>query len=330
MNWIIRSYALFVCLWFVTYLFFQDAWWLLVVLDKFAEYFVLASVPLFLLSLITRKTLTIMLALCALLVCGYFYAPLLVPKNNMLANPAVTPLRVATYNIWNHSTDLQRVASLAMASQADIIAVQELTDEQRATFVELMSVAYPHYYVSQPIYGGTTALFSKLALNNIQELDFNIDRPAVLADVNYEGVVVTVVSAHLNPSFWAYHDQPLLDIPGNYHQYIKDQNTQARRIIDAVKARVSSSAAIVACDCNSQETASTNRLLKTYFKDAFRSVGFQLGEPIESNLKYERKLTHIDYVWFVGDLSPSAVYRARASAGSDHAPVMADFYLNSP
>jgi len=264
------------------------------------------------------------MALCAILVASFFYAPLLVPSNRQLA-AAEPELRIATYNIWNHNIDLQAVVEQINALNVDVIAVQELTDVQQASFIEQMSATYPHYYISEQVYGGTTGLFSKLPLSNVQALNFNIDRPAILADVMVDAMVVTVVSAHLNPSYWAYHDKPLLEIPGNYHQYIKDQNAQARMIIDAVQVRENSHAIVLACDCNSQETASTNRLLRSYFKESFRSVGFQLGQPDEAALQYERKLNHIDYIWFTGSINPTAVYRARESAGSDHAPVVADF-----
>jgi len=196
------------------------------------------------------------------------------------------------------------------------------------TTISLLSKTYPHYYVSRPVYGGTTALFSKLPLTNTQELEFNIDRPAIIADVEYTSKVVTIASAHLNPSFWAYNNQPLLDIPGNFHDYIKDQNTQARMIIEAVKSRTNSTASFLACDCNSQETASTNRLLRTYFEDSFRSIGFQTGETNQPTLKFERDLSHIDYVWFQGNAEVGGVYRSIETAGSDHAAVVADFILN--
>lgn len=326
MNFVIRLYTIFVSLWFVTNLFFQDTWWLLVVLDKFAEYFLVAAVPIFIFSLASKKIVTILSAAVPIVVAGYFYIPLLNPKI-AVTQPALQRLSVATYNIWNHNTDLEGVVELVNAADADVIAIQELTDVQQAEFAERMLVTYPYYYISQQVYGGTTAMFSKLELTNIQELDFSIDRPAILADVHYGDVVLTVVSAHLNPSFWAYHDKPLLEIPQNYHQYIKDQNMQAQTIIDAVKLRTESHATFLACDCNSQETASTNKLLRTYFEDAFRATGFQMGEPELEQFKFERDLSHIDYVWFVGNISPHAVYKAVESAGSDHAPVVATFFI---
>jgi|GEM_PF-1353156 len=328
MNLILRTYSLFVSLWFAVNLFLQDSWWLPVGLDKFAEYFLAASIPLFLLALLTRKSLTIILGIIPILVASYFYLPLFIPEQQVALKPDSSPIRIATYNIWNHNTDLKRVVKLVNDINADVIAVQEMTNVQKAEFVERMSVTYPYYYVSKPIYGGTTALFSKLVLSDIQELDFDIDRPAVLANVTHEGELITVVSAHLNPSFWAYHDQPLQEIPGNYHQYIKDQNTQALVIIDALKLRLESSASVLACDCNSQETASTNKHLRSYFKDTFRTLGYQFGTPAEQKFKFERKLSHIDYIWFSGNVHPSAIYRAKEAAGSDHAPIVADFYIS--
>lgn len=331
MHFVIRIYAIFVFLWFMTNIFLQDAWWPLVVLDKFAEYFLVAAVPLLVLSLVLnsrvlKKRSTILLALIPVVVAGYFYAPLLKPNFISGKPPSLPDFSIATYNIWNHNTNLPGAVKITNATNADVVAIQELTDVQQAEFIERMSVIYPHYYVSQPVYGGTTALFSKFELENIQELDFDIDRPAILADIRVGGSVLTVVSAHLNPSFWAYHDRPLLEIPKNYHQYIKDQNTQAQMIIDAVKLRKDSAAAFLACDCNSQETASTNKLLRTYFKDTLREIGFQLGRrPVNGRLKYELDLSHIDYIWFAGNVTPRAIYRARESAGSDHAPVMAEF-----
>ena len=329
MNLLIRLFSIFVLIWFVLNLAFQDIWWPLVVLDKFAEYFLAAVVPVFILSLFTKKGFTKVIAGIALLVPLYFYAPLIIPNKGDPTETEIRDLRVGTYNLWNHNKDLTKVVALINSTDADVMAMQEITDVQEAELITLMTPTYPHYYISQQVYGGTTGLFSKIELHNVQELDVGIDRPSILADLDYAGHVITVVSAHLNPSFWAYHDKPLLEIPGNYHQYIKDQNTQARMIIEAAKLRPASSATILACDCNSQETASTNRLLETFFEDSFAYKGFQFGQPTEAALKYERDLSHIDYVWFSGMIKPRAVYRAKESAGSDHAPILADFFIES-
>ena len=330
---LLTAYCGFVALWFLCNRLFQDAFWLPVVLDKFAEYFLLPSLLIFLLSLFLGNARLSVLTLIPMGIAAYFYLPLYFPlKQNISETQAGfsnTLLRVGTYNIWNHNKNLDSVVTIINESQADVIAIQELTEEQKPEFISLMQKTYPHYHVSRPVYGGTTALFAKKPLNKIQELDFNIDRPAILADVNVGDVIVTVVSAHLNPSFWAYNNKPLLQIPGNYYQYIKDQNSQAQMIIDASMARTESSAVILACDCNSQETASTNRLLGRFFSESLRYLGWQKGWPKEKMLRFERNLRHIDYVWFHGSTEPVSVYRGKETAGSDHAPVLADFKLHA-
>ena len=312
-------------LWFIANQFFQDTFWGIVVLDKFGEYFLFASIPVFIVALLSMKKVAIFSATPPLMVCGYFFLPFFLQFQTPQAQSADVYLRVATYNIWNHNDDLDAVVKLINSSGPDVIAIQEITEAQRAKFVDLLSVAYPYYHVSKPVYGGTTALFSRIELQNLIELDSGIDRPAIVADFEWQGKLISIVSAHLNPSFWAYYQKPWLEIPGNYLQYIKDQNTQAQMIIDALKTRTDSIAHFLSCDCNSQETASTNRLLNSLFKETFRSLGWQLGDPIESNLRYERDLSHIDYIWYTGDVEPIAIYRSRGSAGSDHEPLFADF-----
>jgi len=325
MKKLLYSYVIFVSIWFLGNQFFQDTWWGIVVLDKFAEYFLLAAVPVFVLSALARQLPTLLIAVIPVLVCGYFYLPFFTKLPATATTSRAEHFRVATYNIWNHNKSITTVAEIIRSSDSDVIAIQEVTEAQRTDLIDAVSQHYAYYYVSKPIYGGTTALFSRYPLENVLELDFQIDRPAIVADLVWNGHRTTVVSAHLNPSFWSYHEQPWQKIPGNFHQYIKDQNKQASMIIDELNNRADSVAAFLACDCNSQETASTNKLLASYFKDTLRAVGLQLGSPSDSSFAYERNLGHIDYVWFNGLASPIAIYRAKETAGSDHNPVIADF-----
>lgn len=263
-------------------------------------------------------------------ITAYFYAPLFWPITKPPQTTNAADIRIATFNIWNHNKDFQGITTIINDINADVIAIQELTEEQKPQLKTMLLPTYPHHYISQTIYGGTTALFSKHPLENIQELDFGIDRPAILADMTVNGIKMTAISAHLNPSFWAYHNKLWREIPAAYHQYIKDQNTQASMIVEAASKRSQSQAIFLACDCNSQETASTNRVLGAFFKDAFRTIGWQLGSPTEENLAYEHKLSHIDYIWFNGEVTPLGVYRAKNTAGSDHNPIVADFKFERP
>jgi len=79
LNLVVRTYGLFVFAWFIVNRLYQDSFWLFVVLDKFAEYFLVLSVPVLILAFFTRKALTVGSALLALTVTAFFYMPLLKP-----------------------------------------------------------------------------------------------------------------------------------------------------------------------------------------------------------------------------------------------------------
>jgi len=96
-------YALFVLLWFVANRLVQDIAWPLAVLDKFAEYFLAASIPVFLLALMSFNLKTVIAGLIPVLITGYFYLPLLIPNKNSHNTDSSQALRIATFNIWNHN-----------------------------------------------------------------------------------------------------------------------------------------------------------------------------------------------------------------------------------
>ena len=322
---IVLIYAVFVTVWFFFNRFMQDAWWGLTVLDKFAEYFLLPACAICLLSAFSRKISTTIFSLVPALISIFFYWSFFVPIKPGVEVQEIDRFRVATYNIWNQNDDIGNVISAINNTYSDVIALQEITEEHRLPLIDGLISTYPHYHISKPVYGGTTALFSRHPLSDIYEHDVQIDRPSIIANVSWYDKQITIVSAHLNPSFWAYWQQPWHKIPGNYQQYIKDQNMQVSSVIETIELRPDTDATILACDCNSQETASTNRLLSGQFNDVLKSVGWQIGDTGSENLRFERKLTHIDYIWYSGAIVPKSIYRGNQTAGSDHEPVIADF-----
>jgi len=324
---VISFYAIFLITWFLANQFIQDSWWGLVVLDKFAEYFVLPAGLFLVLSFFTKSKTTIAVAVIPVLIFLYFYGSFFYPITSRDGAGEGQYLRVATFNIWNHNQDLEQVATAVISTEADVIALQEITEAQEKDLIAGLKSQYPYYHISKPIFGGTTAIVSRYPLGDVKEIDIGIDRPSIIANIVWEDNPVTLISAHLNPSFWAYWRQPWKKIPGNYLQYIRDQNQQVLAIQSELAQRGRAKTAILACDCNSQEAASTNRLLRKTFKDAFRSIGWQLGSTNSPHLSFEQNLMHIDYIWYSGNAVPIAVYRGAQTAGSDHEPVIADFKI---
>lgn len=174
------------------------------------------AIPVFIVGLFSRKKQTILVSFLPLLIFAFFYAPFLRPVSATAIAGTDNRFRVATYNIWNHNKDIAQVVEVINEMSADVIALQEITDDQRTQLVSGLAKTYPYNHISKPVYGGTTSIFSRLPLSNVIEIDIQIDRPSIVADLVWNEKVVTVVSAHLNPSFWAYWRQPRREIPGNY------------------------------------------------------------------------------------------------------------------
>ncbi|MGF1524391.1 MAG: endonuclease/exonuclease/phosphatase family protein [Leptolyngbyaceae cyanobacterium] len=231
---------------------------------------------------------------------------------------------MSTYNILNSNKNIDGLLAVIEQADSDLLAIQELTERLRSQIMDRLTQAYPYYYVSTPIRGGTTALFSKLPLMAIAELDFGINRPAVIATTTVDGREITVISAHLNPIYYALNNRPLKDMPRAIQQYIRDQNKQAKLLIDVLQD-YESDAFILGCDCNSRATASTNKILEHFFLDAANVVGWGLGNtPIEASV-HEHDLNRIDYIWYAGALKTKGVYRIANSGGSDHQLIFSDF-----
>ncbi|MEO0984432.1 MAG: endonuclease/exonuclease/phosphatase family protein [Cyanobacteria bacterium J06639_14] len=324
---IIGAYSFFMAAWFFTYLFWLDKWWPLILLNIVGYYLFWPALPILFVALFLyfkqrQDTRYIYMAIVPVLIFVFFFHPFLKP--NIIETHPNSDLRVLTYNILNGNRRVNRIVSVIGQVNADVVAIQELTERLRPKIIDRLSETYPYHYVSTPMRSGTTALFSKLPLAEVAELDFGVDRPAVVASTLVDGKKVTVVSAHLNPIYYALTNRPIRDMPRAIERYIVDQNKQAKLLIDVLRD-YDSSAFILACDCNSRETASTNRILATFFKDAATQVGWALGDTPIENARHERDLKRVDYIWYTGAIETTGVYRLADSGGSDHQPVFSDF-----
>jgi len=323
-KWLTGVYASLVTLWFLAWLFWPDQWWPMVMANKFALYLLAPTVIIWPLALMLRRWRWIGIASLPVLFFLFFFWPFFYP--NLTLSTQQPSLRVMTYNILNQNHDVDAIVSNIERYSADVVMIQELIDEVKPVLVKRLSAQYPEYKVAQPIYGGTVALFSKTPLSRVREIDFGIDRPAIVAHTLIDDQQVVVVSGHLNPSFYAYNNRPWREVPGAIEQYIIDQNSQAEQLIEHLRPE-QDLAIVFACDCNSQETASTNPILAEFFTDAAKAMGWVWKRAPLPGTSHERKLGHIDYIWHRG-LQPLGMYRVEDAGGSDHQPLVADFALS--
>ncbi len=102
-------------------------------------------------------------------------------------------LRVLTHNIGASNPDPDGTAAVLLAAEPDIIALQELTDDDLATFGRLLRARYPHHIDS-----GTVALWSRHPLRAGEQVDIGIGWPRALrAEAQTPAGPVAVYVAHL-------------------------------------------------------------------------------------------------------------------------------------
>ncbi|WP_344939447.1 endonuclease/exonuclease/phosphatase family protein [Actinomadura miaoliensis] len=79
-------------------------------------------------------------------------------------------LTVASHNVGAANPDPVGTARDLAASGADVLALQELTQQARGTYEKELAKAYPYHTVQ-----GTVGLWSKLPLSDIQPVDIKMD-----------------------------------------------------------------------------------------------------------------------------------------------------------
>ncbi len=106
------------------------------------------------------------------------------------------PLRVVTANAWFANTDHAALVAWLDRSDADIIALQEITP-QWMTSLEPLARAYPYrkFIPRDDPYG--IALLSRWPIDDVQPLDFAGDgMPSLVANVDVHGRKLQVIALH--------------------------------------------------------------------------------------------------------------------------------------
>lgn len=239
--------------------------------------------------------------------------PYLIPRP-----PDLSParLRVMNFNILFSNPDMGTVAALVRREQPDLVMLQEVQPEQFLALQDTLSGAYPYARAAPRHPYGTTAIFSRHPVEEWRVVETGEDRRALLARVRIDGQMVTAISAHLLSYGLVWVAPP--DLPRTVMIRVRDQHEQARRLI-AAAGMFPDDPLLLACDCNSPETAGTARILHAAFRSAAHEVGWW---PAPGGGEADRWLGHIEYLFVRGELRVLSHVRLSERAGSDHQPLL--------
>ncbi|WP_189059155.1 endonuclease/exonuclease/phosphatase family protein [Longimycelium tulufanense] len=263
------------------------------VLDSFLPWLGLAVPVLVLLALLARSGRGAVAVLLPALVWAVMFGPDLLP-----AKGGPYDLRVATQNLYAGNPQAARTATELAATKSDLIAVEEMTDNNRTAVAQVLDPQYPYRAAI-----GTIGLWSRYPILDSRPVDLGLSwTRALRARVDTPNGEIAVYVAHL----------------GSLRLGQSEQRDRSLNRLAAAVRQDDARRLLVVGDLN---TASTDRhmsVLTDLLSDGQRA-GSGLGFTWPSSFP----ATRIDHILYRGVTAVDAgVVR---TTGSDHAAATVDF-----
>jgi vancomycin resistance protein VanJ len=322
-------YCVGVCGWAALHLLFGDRWWWLFLLNSLAVY-LFAPLPLLLAPALTTRRREVWVGFGVVLALGaYFYGRLLLPKF-LPGSPPGPTISVMTYNVLGANGQTAQVEAAIRASDADVIALQELNPPIAEAIRRDLAAEYPYQVLDpQPGVAGL-GVISRYPLHPTDAVPPGIwvGTPQVL-DLTFGDTAVTLVNFHAIP-------------PGSYAPAILEYTTrereqQARTLAALAAAR--SGPLIVPGDLNASDCSTAYAIVTSVLVDPWRAAGWGLGHtfpgaasfgssrPTIAGIPVPMWLVRIDYVFHSADWQPMAARVGPWDGVSDHRPVVVELAL---
>lgn len=214
-------------------------------------------------------------------------------------------LRMAHMNVWQPNEDRARAIAAAVATNADLISVQEVSPEWAVALQGALAKDYPYHHVvpSTNCYG--IALFSKRPFESVRTITI-AGAPFIEAMVNVEGKIVRVFAVHATS-------------PGS-HAHFRRRNVQLAALAERIRSEPVPT--LVIGDLNT-----------VHWDGAYERFCSRSGvRPINSpfNITWPSvgpfALIPLDHALVSGGLRPTALSSFEVN-GSDHRGLLAEVRL---
>lgn len=318
LGWV--SYALALWGWAGAWRLWGDRWVWLFVLNTFAP-FLFVPLPFLILFAVRLRRRVLGVSACAgVVLWGLLYAELWLPQT-VSAPAGETRLTVMTYNLLVGNHHFDQVRQTIGASDADVVAFQELTPQVAAMIQQELRADYP-YQILAPTPGtrgmGVISRYP-LAISALT-LDGDWNTPPQVLTLDFAGTAVTLLHTHFQPT-----TSPNAEVVS---ATVARRMQQARAVQDF--AAQHPDPLLVVCDGNMAEFSREYAVLARAFKDAWREAGWGLGLTWPTPSGYVGlgrwlglRLARIDYLWYSTHFQAARAALGAADGYSDHRPVVA-------
>lgn len=312
--------------WAVLQMSMGDRWGWLFLLNTFAFYLFL-PLPLVLIAAwgSRRRELWVGL-LVGIGLWLYGYGGLFWPKSPAALADHHTVLRVMSYNTLGFNDDVAAAVTVIRTSEADVVAVQELSPALAAVLKTELAEIYP-YQVLDPQVGVTgMGVISRYPLRPIPTSFPGawVGRPQAVT-LDLAGQPVTLLNFHAVPPQMYAHDLPSLFT--GMAERAREREQQVEAILAFAAAHTEP--LLVAGDLNAGQWSTAYKMLTAVLHDGWREAGWGLGHTFSATRPaYARHTVRIDYLFHSDHWQAVGAEVGRSSGGSDHYPVVVDLLLH--
>jgi vancomycin resistance protein VanJ len=235
-----------------------------------------------------------------------------------------------TCNVGNGRAKPEQLVRALLASGADVIGIQEVSDEQARALASQLPGEYPHQALFPGGFAGK-AVLSRYPLIHIEQLQLSTVRPDLLVRLKIGERQLVLIVAHPPPPRLAWTGVRF--DPQTWRQI----QTLAQRARDNAPA-------ILLGDFNFANWWAEYAFLRTAgLQDAFAAAGSKSGYTLPRRIGPWKRfqtinrllrwiplipILRVDYIWLSGDLKSMDAWVGE-DTGSDHLPVLARLALGA-
>jgi endonuclease/exonuclease/phosphatase (EEP) superfamily protein YafD len=253
------------------------------------------------------------------------FGGLLLPRSPLASSG--TPLRVMTFNHLFSNPEVGGVTAALRGSQADLVALQELSPAVAQSVWDNLLDRYP-YQVLLPDRDGGAGGIGLLSRYPLVPRPVQTDFPMQVATLELPGQSVTVINVH--PSIPQVHYRRirrLLDLPVITGYEADRREGQLAAILAQIDR--TGGPLIVLGDFNTGDREASYAAFAARLRDAYRATSDGFGFTFPNRHAVERlpvpfPLVRIDYIWTSPSVAPVSTRVDCADTGSDHCSLVAE------
>lgn len=304
----------------------QATWWLALG-NLFAPLLFAPLLLLLPLALLLRAWATAAVGLAAAVVGLALFGGQLLPP--ALAVPQGQSLRVMTFNHLFANARVDAIVAQIRAQDADIVALQELSNATAEALARDLRDEYPYQYLRPFDSPQGMGLISRLPFESSQEIWDGVRGQQVAVRVG--GQLVTVMNIHLGAPHIQGRRVGGLPVVTGYDTGSTDR--QVARLVGLVDQVGGPLVALG--DFNTSDREPRYRELAARLHDAFRETSWGFGFTFPDHKRFgpltvPLPLLRIDYVWSKNGVLPAAARVECNSTGADHCFLVADLRVAEP